>query len=131
MPLSRQAPGLTAVTVGLGWQSGTGHDLDASALLCDQSGKVLSDDHFVFCNNLSSPGGSVRPSGSGGPMGAGGDNQQIHVDLARVPADVAKIVFPVPIYDAFARGQNSGQVSSAHMGPDGRGVRDRDGDGLR
>lgn len=112
--LSSRAPGLTAVTVGLGWQVGAGCDLDASALLCDQAGKVLSDQHFVFFNNLSSPDGSVRHSGSGN-AGTGGDDEQVHVDLARVPADVVKIVFPVSIYEGVPRGQNFGQVRGAHI----------------
>ncbi|MFJ8790737.1 TerD family protein [Streptomyces sp. NPDC102462] len=111
--LGRQAPGLTAVTVGLGWQANTGYDLDASALLCDGSGKVPSDEHFVFFNNLSSPDGSVRHSGGGGPVGP--DDQQIHVDLDRVPADVSKIVFPVSLYEGAARGQSFGQVHRAHI----------------
>ncbi|MFJ8604271.1 TerD family protein [Streptomyces shenzhenensis] len=111
--LGRQAPGLTAVTVGLGWQANTGYDLDASALLCDASGKVLSDEYFVFFNNLNSPDGSVRHSGGGGPMGA--DDQQIHVDLDRVPAKVTKIVFPVSLYEGAARGQSFGQVHRAHI----------------
>lgn len=119
--LSKQAPGLTAVTVGLGWQANTGYDLDASALLCDQSGKVLSEEHFVFFNNLTSPDGSVRHSGGGSPVG--GDDQRIHVDLARVPGQVVKIVFPVSLYEGASRGQTFGQVHRAHIR-----VLDRDGD---
>ncbi|MEV5510171.1 TerD family protein [Streptomyces orinoci] len=113
--LSKQAHGLTAVTVGLGWQvgaGGAGFDLDASALLCDASGKVLSDQHFVFFNNLRSPDGSVVHTGTGG---TGGDNEQIQVDLTRVPAEVARIVFPVSIYEAAQRGQNFGQLAGAHI----------------
>ncbi|MEU6922227.1 TerD family protein [Streptomyces sp. NPDC046631] len=116
--LSKQAPGLAAVTVGLGWQVGAGCELDASALLCDRAGKVLSDQHFVFFNNLSSPDGSVRHSGSGsgsGSSGVVGDQEQVLVDLARVPGDVAKIVFPVSIYEGAARGQNFGQLRGAHI----------------
>src|SRR3979490_3457959 len=64
--LSKEAPGLTAVVVGLGWDvrttTGADYDLDASALLCDASGKVLSDQHFVFFNNLASPDRSVEHS---------------------------------------------------------------------
>lgn len=111
--LSKQAPGLTAVTVGLGWQANTGYELDAGALLCGPSGKVLSDEHFVFYNNPSSPDGSVRHSGGGRP--AGEDEQQIQVDLTRVPAGVEKIVFPVSVYDAASRGQSFGQVHRAHI----------------
>ncbi|MEU6508385.1 TerD family protein [Streptomyces sp. NPDC046942] len=119
--LSKQAPGLTAVTVGLGWQANTGYELDASALLCDGSGQVLSDEHFVFFNNLTSPDGSVRHGGAGGP--AGGDDQRIQVDLTRVPAQAEKIVFLVSLYEAASRGQAFGQVHRAHIR-----VLDRDGD---
>ncbi|MEV6022225.1 TerD family protein [Streptomyces sp. NPDC052036] len=111
--LSKQAPGLTAVTVGLGWQANTGYDLDAGALLCDGSGKVLSDEHFVFFNNLTSPDGAVRHSGDGSP--ADGDGQQIHIDLARVPAEAVKIVFSVSLYESTARGHSFGQVQRAHI----------------
>ncbi|GHF55106.1 hypothetical protein GCM10010218_40610 [Streptomyces mashuensis] len=113
--LSRQAPGLTGVTIGLGWQTDPGCELDASALLCGESGKVLSERHFVFFNNLTSPDGSVRHAGSGGSGTAGGDVQQIHVDLTRVPADVTKVVFPVSLYDAATRGQDFRQVRAAHI----------------
>ncbi|MFJ5897482.1 TerD family protein [Streptomyces sp. NPDC093064] len=110
--LSKQAPGLRAVTVGLGWQADAGYELDASALLCDASGKVLSERHFVFFNNLSSPDGSVRHSG-GSPV-VGGD-QEIGVDLTRVPDEVTKVVFPVSLYEGAARGQSFGQVQRAHI----------------
>ncbi|QTT77545.1 TerD family protein [Streptomyces mobaraensis NBRC 13819 = DSM 40847] len=113
--LSRQAPGLTAVTVGLGWQAAPGCDLDASALLCGGSGKVLSDGHFVFFNNLTSPDGSVRHAGDAGGAGPAGDAQRIHVDLGRVPAEVAKIVFPVSLYEPETRGQDFRQVRGAHI----------------
>lgn len=111
--LSKQAPGLTAVTIGLGWEANAGYELDASALLCAESGRVPSDEHFVFFNNLSSPDGSVRHTGSGAPVG--GDNQQIHIDLARVPAHIAKIAFPVSLHEGAARGQSFGQVHRAHI----------------
>lgn len=111
--LSKRAPGLTAVTVGLGWQASAGCEPDASALLCDRSGKVPSDEHFVFFNNLSSPDGSVRLSGGGGLHGP--DRQQILVDLTRVPDEIAKVVFPVSLDDASVRGQSFGQVRDAYI----------------
>lgn len=111
--LSKQAPGLTAVTVGLGWKADAGLDPDGGALLCDQSGKVLSDEHFVFYNNPGSPDGSVRHVSGGGSDGP--DEQQIHVDLTRVPSGVVKIVFPVALYDASSRGQSFGQVRGAYI----------------
>ncbi|MEU3572516.1 TerD family protein [Kitasatospora sp. NPDC036755] len=117
--LSKEAPGLSAVIVGLGWDvrttTGADYDLDASALLCNALGKVVSDQHFVFFNNLRSPDGSVEHSGDNLTGGGDGDDEQIKVDLDRVPADVAKVVFPVSIYDADARLQNFGQVRNAFI----------------
>ncbi|GAA2984736.1 tellurium resistance protein TerD [Streptomyces sp. KhCrAH-43] len=117
--LSKEAPGLTAVTVGLGWDvrttTGADHDLDASALLCGESGKVVSDLHFVFYNNLNSPDGSVQHTGDNLTGEGEGDDESINVNLAAVPADVAKIVFPVSIHDAQSRGQSFGQVRNAFI----------------
>ncbi|MCX5384078.1 TerD family protein [Streptomyces sp. NBC_00083] len=117
--LSKEAPGLTAVTVGLGWDvrttTGTDHDLDASALLCNESGKVLSDSHFVFYNNLTSPDGSVQHTGDNLTGEGEGDDETINIDLTSVPAPVSKIVFPVSIHDAQARGQSFGQVRNAYI----------------
>ncbi|MFD9818372.1 TerD family protein [Streptomyces violascens] len=117
--LSKEAPGLTAVTVGLGWDvrttTGTDHDLDASALLCNESGKVLSDSHFVFYNNLTSPDGSVQHTGDNLTGEGEGDDETINIDLTAVPGPVSKIVFPVSIHDAQARGQSFGQVRNAYI----------------
>jgi tellurium resistance protein TerD len=117
--LTKQAPGLTAALVGLGWDarttSGADFDLDASALLVDTSGRVLSDQHFVFFNNLTSPDGSVEHTGDNLTGEGEGDDEAIKVDLARVPAEVDKIVFTVSIYDADNRRQSFGQVRNAYI----------------
>ncbi len=117
--LTKEAPGLTAVVVGLGWDArsttGTEFDLDASAILCNASGKVVSDSHFVFFNNQKSPEGSVEHTGDNLTGEGDGDDEQIKVDLATVPAEVDKIVFPVSIYDAEARSQSFGQVRNAFI----------------
>jgi len=117
--LTKEAPGLTAVVVGLGWDvrttTGADFDLDASALMCSQEGKVLSDKHFVFFNNLKSPDGSVEHTGDNLTGEGEGDDEQIKVNLTAVPAEVAKIVFPVSIYDAENRQQNFGQVRNAFI----------------
>ena len=109
--LSKEAPGLTAVLVGLGWDvrttTGTDYDLDASALLLDASGKVLSDQHFVFYNNLRSPDGSVEHTGDNLTGEGEGDDESVKVNLAAVPAEIEKIVFPVSIHDAENRGQSA------------------------
>ncbi|MEU6660316.1 TerD family protein [Streptomyces sp. NPDC046821] len=119
--LTGLSPGLTGVTVELGWDGGSALDLDAGALLCDQGGKVPSEQHFVFFNNLTSPDGSVRHLGSQSPGSAAG-RERVEVDLDRVPADITKIVFPVSLYEAAARGHNFGQVGRPHIR-----VLDRDG----
>ena len=117
--LTKQAPGLTAVVVGLGWDerttSGQDFDLDASALMLTASGRILSDEHFVFFNNLTSPDGSVEHTGDNLTGTGEGDDEQIKVDLSRVPAEVDRIVFPVSIYEADNRRQNFGQVRNAFI----------------
>ncbi|WP_019633275.1 TerD family protein [Actinomadura atramentaria] len=117
--LTKEAPGLTAVVVGLGWDvrstTGADFDLDASALLCAADRKVASDAHFVFFNNLASPDGSVQHTGDNLTGEGEGDDEQIKVNLAGVPAEVATIVFPVSIYDADARQQSFGQVRNAFI----------------
>ncbi|MBD0739651.1 TerD family protein [Streptomyces sp. NPDC088197] len=117
--LTKEAPNLTAVVVGLGWDArtttGNDFDLDASALLTSDQGKVLSDAHFVFFNNLTSPDGSVVHTGDNLTGEGEGDDEVINVNLAGVPADVAKIVFPVSIYEAESRQQSFGQVRNAYI----------------
>ena len=117
--LSKEAPGLTAVNVGLGWDarttSGADFDLDASALMVDTNGKILSDQYFIFFNNLTSPDGSVEHTGDNLTGEGEGDDEMIKVNLAAVPAEVDKIVFAVSIYDAETRGQNFGQVRNAFI----------------
>ena len=117
--LTKAAPGLTAVVVGLGWDvrttTGTDFDLDASAILVDANGKVVSDAHFVFFNNLKSPEGSVEHLGDNLTGEGEGDDEQLKVQLSTVPAEVDKIVFPVSIYDGAGRGQSFGQVRNAFI----------------
>jgi tellurium resistance protein TerD len=117
--LTKVAPGLTSVTVGLGWDerttSGDAFDLDASAIMVGAEGNALSDKHFVFFNNLTSPDGSVEHSGDNLTGGGDGDDEQIEVNLASVPLDVDRITFPVSIYDADQRRQAFGQVRNAFI----------------
>ncbi|MGC0418861.1 TerD family protein [Embleya sp. AB8] len=117
--LSKAAPGLTAVAVCLGWDArsttGADFDLDASALLLGNDGRVLSDLHFVFYNNLTSPDGSVQHTGDNLTGEGEGDDETVNVDLSSVPGDVQRIVFPVSIHDAVARDQSFGQVRNAYI----------------
>jgi len=117
--LSKEAPGLNEVRVGLGWDprttSGESFDLDASALLLDSNRKVPSDAHFVFFNNATSPDGSVSHAGDNLTGEGDGDDETIIVTLANVPANVEIITFPVTIYGAESNGQNFGQVRNSYI----------------
>jgi tellurium resistance protein TerD len=117
--LTKAAPGLTAVLVGLGWDvrttTGDSFDLDASAIACGTNGKVLSDAHFVFFNNLKSPDGAIEHAGDNTTGEGEGDDEQLKVNLASAPAEIDKIVFPVSIYDAGTRNQSFGQVRNAYI----------------
>jgi tellurium resistance protein TerD len=117
--LTKEAPGLTAVAVGLGWDvrttTGKEFDLDASAIMCGSDGKVLSDKNFIFFNNVNSPDGSVEHTGDNLTGEGDGDDETIKVNLAGVPAEVEKIVFPVSIYEGMSRDQSFGQVRNAFI----------------
>ena len=117
--LTKEAPGLTSVIVGVGWDvratTGADFDLDASALMLGANGKVLSDRHFVFFNNLTSPDGTVEHTGDNLTGEGEGDDEQVKVNLAAMAPEVEKIVFPVTIYDADARRQSFGQVANAFI----------------
>jgi len=115
--LSKEAPGLTKIVVGLGWDArstdGTDFDLDGSVFLLNSTGKIRSDADFIFYNNLKSADGSVEHTGDNTTGQGEGDDESVKVHLAGVPADVEKIVVAVTIHDATTRNQNFGQVSNA------------------
>ena len=117
--LSKEAPGLTKMIVGLGWDTratdGAAFDLDGAIFLLGASGKVRSDADFVFYNNLKSTDGSIVHSGDNTTGAGEGDDETVTIDLAKVPADVDKISVCVTIHDAETRKQNFGQVSKAFV----------------
>lgn len=110
---------LKAVVVGLGWDqrvtTGSDFDLDASALLCGASRRVLSDRHFVFYNNLKSPDGTVEHTGDNRTGEGDGDDEMILVNLEAMDPSVQHIFFPVSIHDAYALGQSFGNVINAFI----------------
>jgi tellurium resistance protein TerD len=117
--LTKEAPGLKKVNFGLGWDvratDGADFDLDASAFVLDDSGKVLSDKHFVFFNNLKDPAGAVAHSGDNLTGEGEGDDEVISIELDGLTPDATKVAFVVTIYDADNRKQNFGQVSNAFI----------------
>ena len=119
LSLSKEAPGMTKVLVGLGWDArstdGQDFDLDASAFLLKADGKVRADSEFIFYNQLKSVDGSVEHTGDNRTGEGDGDDEAIKVDLSKVPADIDRIAFTVTIHEAEARKQNFGQVRGAFI----------------
>src|SRR6202012_4613580 len=107
----RHAINAPRFTVGLGWDTnssaaGSAFDLDASVFVLGAQGKLLSDQHFVFYNNLKSPNGAVEHTGDNRTGEGEGDDEQIKIDLSRIEDTAAEIRIVVTIFEAEARRQN-------------------------
>ena len=120
--LEKVAPGLTEIFVGLGWDTkvtdgGYDYDLDASVFLLGSNEKLISDNHFIFYNNSTSPDPdkSVEHTGDNLTGDGDGDDEVIKINLQKVPSDVQKIVITVTIHEAEQRSQNFGQVDNAYV----------------
>lgn len=113
--------GLTKMTIGLGWDpnEGTGYDfdLDASAIMIDSERKLVSEEYFVFYNNLTSPDGALTHTGDdpSGKNSDGDDDEAIVIDLDKVDSRVEEILFVVTIEDFERRKQNFGQVRNSYI----------------
>ena len=117
--LSKEAPGLKKVIIGLGWEprasDGTAFDLDGSAYLLKPDGKVRADSDFIFYNNLKSTDGAVTHLGDNTTGAGAGDDEQVSVDLSTVPLDLDKVVFAATIHDAEQRRQSFGMVGRSYI----------------
>lgn len=118
--LTKTNPGLTRAIIGLGWDinqydGATGFDLDASAFMANESGKVMNDEDFIFYNNLVHPSGGVEHTGDNRTGEGDGDDEQIIIDFSKIPLHINKIGIAVTIHDAESRRQNFGQVSNAFV----------------
>lgn len=117
--LSKEAPGLKKVLVGLGWDEratdGQDFDLDASLFMLNAAGKCRSDSDFIFYNHMHSPCGSVSHTGDNRTGQGDGDDEAIKVDLTKVPQDVQTLAVTVTIHDYAARRQSFGQVANAFI----------------
>ena len=118
--LTKDNPGLKNVVVGLGWDvnafdTGGDFDLDAAAFLLTDTGKVSKSEDFVFYGNLSHPSGSVVHQGDNLTGIGDVDDEQIKIDLSKVPDNITKIAFTVTIYEPEQRRQNFGQVNNAFI----------------
>lgn len=117
--LSKTDPSLTKIVIGLGWDprktDGQDFDLDASAFMLSETGKVRGDADFIFFNQLKSGCGSVEHTGDNLTGDGDGDDEQIKVNLTSVPANVQKVAITVTIHEAEQRGQSFGQVGNAFI----------------
>lgn len=117
--LSKTDPTLKNIIIGLGWDArptdGTDFDLDASAFMVKDDGKVRSDSDFIFYNQTKSTCGSVEHTGDNRTGAGDGDDESLVILLDKVPADIQRIAFTVTIHDAEVRKQNFGQVSHAYV----------------
>lgn len=126
--LTKVAPAMHHILVGLGWStqrySGThDFDLDASAFLVEANGRTRAE-NFVFYGSMNTtpdgrkcdPAQCVIHSGDNKIGGDGNnDDEQIIIDLDRVPADIQKIAISCTIYEAALRRQNFGMVENAFI----------------
>lgn len=117
--LNQESPGINEIHAGLGWDtqgfSGGAFDLDVMVFLTDGNGKVLSDSHFIFYNNLKSPDGAVEHTGDNRTGDGDGDDEVINVRLNNLSANVEKVIFTASIHEAESRRQNFGQVKNAFI----------------
>ena len=118
--LTKNDPSLQRIIIGLGWDvkhfdGGQDFDLDASAFLLGADGKCRNDLDFIFYNNMQSTDGSVTHTGDNRTGEGDGDDEQLKVDLSKVPASVDRIAITVTIHDAEARRQNFGQIANAFV----------------
>ncbi len=117
--LTKTDPGLINALIGLGWDArstdGAAFDLDTSVFLVGDSGKVLSDAHFIFYNQKTSPDGAVIHSGDNLTGTGEGDDETVSINLPGVDAAIQRIVFAVTIHEAETRNQNFGMVRNAFM----------------
>ena len=118
--LTKGNPSLKKIMVGLGWDvnafdTGADFDLDAAAFMLGDNGKCPTEKEFIFYGNLEHSSGAVKHMGDNLTGSGDGDDEQIFIDLTKIPDNVSKIAFTVTIYDADVRRQNFGQVSNAFI----------------
>ncbi|WP_026574273.1 TerD family protein [Bacillus sp. UNC438CL73TsuS30] len=131
--LTKSNPGLTKIMVGLGWDpvktsgggllgslfggggSSANVDCDASVIMLGENDKLQNNNDVVYFGNLKSRDGSVQHSGDNLTGAGDGDDEQIMIDLSRVPSNIQKLVFVVNIYDAIKRKQHFGMIQNAFI----------------
>ncbi|TAJ09703.1 TerD family protein [Marinilabiliaceae bacterium JC017] len=118
--LTKGNSGLNNICIGLGWDvnkydGDSAFDLDASAFILNTTGKVRCDEDMIFFNNTVGANGAVEHTGDNLTGEGEGDDEQVKINLSKIPADVDKIAFVITIHEADTRNQNFGQVSNAFV----------------
>lgn len=118
--LTKENPGLKKIMVGLGWDvnafdSGGDFDLDAAAFMLGENGMCPTEKEFIFYGNLDHTSEAVKHMGDNLTGEGDGDDEQIQIDLGKIPENISKIAFTVTIYEAEKRKQNFGQVSNSYI----------------
>ena len=118
--LTKGNPSLTNIMAGLGWgvnvcDSGADFDLDASVFMVGSNGRCPTEKEFIFYGNLVHDSGGITHMGDNRTGEGEGDDEQIEIDLSKIPSNIEKIAITVTIYDADKRRQNFGQVSNSYI----------------
>ncbi|MBS4190923.1 TerD family protein [Bacillus sp. FJAT-49705] len=130
--LTKGNPGLSKILVGLGWDpvqskggglfgslfgggGGQNVDCDASVLMLGENEKIRNNSDVIYFGNLKSNDGSVQHTGDNITGDGDGDDEQILIDLNRVPSQIQKLVFVVNIYDSLKRKQHFGMIQNAFI----------------
>ncbi len=132
--LTKGNAGLSEIMVGLGWDSanqnnsGSGIfgklfggaqapniDCDASVLMLNENDKLVNNKNLIYFGNLKSNCGSVRHTGDNLTGDGDGDDEEIIVNLQKVPPNINKLVFVVNIYDCIKRNQHFGMINNAYI----------------
>jgi tellurium resistance protein TerD len=116
--LQKTKPGISRITVGLGWDVNEGaspyeFDCDASVFILSEDGKLLTEEHFVFYNNLKSPDGAVIHNGDNRTGVGEGDDETINIELSKLNPQAAQIVFAITIDQAEERQQDFGMIANS------------------
>ncbi|PAB60588.1 TerD family protein [Anaeromicrobium sediminis] len=128
--LTKSNEGLSKLLVGLGWDpvkkssgflsalfggGGADIDCDASVIMLEENDKFRYQDDLIYFNNLKSRCGAIRHTGDNLTGGGHGDDEQIFVELEKIPERIKKLVFVVNIYDCIRRKQDFGLVQNAFI----------------
>lgn len=117
--LAKEKPGMQHIVAGLGWDeatiNGTPVDCDVSVFLLGTNGKLVSDEHFIFYNNLKSPDGAVVHTGDNRDGDGDGDDESIQIDLSKIDAGVEYVYFAITIHEPGTRGHHFGNVENSFI----------------